>query len=268
MKVARTEADLSTKAIHRPRSQGGVRRRCGVSSSVISNGRAISRSRCWATAEATPSISASATVRCSGAPESLGGRPLPGDQWQRARPDRRDRRQGDARSQLSRCRHGRISIRGRCVLFHRDEHAHPGRASGDRNDHQHRSHPRADPRRRRRRAHAHARRHQIPRPRHRMPHQCREPGVVSPVAGKILLPSAGRLGVRVDSAGIYQACDPRRTTICWWQADRPRQDARRVLCACGARSTRSWWTGSRPRCLVPRWCASRTSPTATTTSTG
>ena len=35
---------------------------------------------------------------------------------------------------------------------------------------------RADPRRRRRRARAHAERRRIPRPRHRVPHQCREPG--------------------------------------------------------------------------------------------
>ena len=63
---------------------------------------------------------------------------------------------GDARPEISRRRHGRVPLRGRRVLFHRDEHAHPGRASGDRDDHRHRPDPRADPRRGRRRAHAHA----------------------------------------------------------------------------------------------------------------
>ena len=52
--------------------------------------------------------------------------------------DRRDGRQGHARDQLSRRRHRRIPVRGRQVLFHRDEHAHPGRASGHRDDHRHR----------------------------------------------------------------------------------------------------------------------------------
>ncbi len=50
---------------------------------------------------------------------------------------------------LSRRRHRRVPLRGRQVLFHRDEHAHPGRASGDRDDHRHRPDLRADPRRRR-----------------------------------------------------------------------------------------------------------------------
>ena len=67
---------------------------------------------------------------------------------QRAR-DRRDLRQGDARNAVSRRRHDRISIRERRLLFHRDEHAHSGRASGDRVDHRRRSRRRADPRRRR-----------------------------------------------------------------------------------------------------------------------
>ena len=90
--------------------------------------------------------------------------------------------QGDARARLSRRRHGRVPLRGRRVLLHRDEHAHPGRASGDRDDHRHRSRPRADPRRRRGRAHAHAGGRQVPRPRHRVPHQCREPGDVPALA--------------------------------------------------------------------------------------
>ena len=67
---------------------------------------------------------------------------------QRAR-DRRDLRQGDARNAIFRRRHDRIFIRERRLLFHRDEHAHSGRASRDRGDHRRRSRRRTDPRRRR-----------------------------------------------------------------------------------------------------------------------
>ena len=83
-------------------------------------------------------------------PEGPGGEPLPRAQRRRAREDRRDRRRGDARAEISRRRHRRVPLRERRVLFHRDEHAHPGRASGHRDDHRHRPDPRADPRRQRR----------------------------------------------------------------------------------------------------------------------
>ena len=46
-----------------------------------------------------------------------------------------------ARDRLPRRRHVRVPVRGRRVLLHRDEHAHPGRAPGDRDGHRHR--PRA-----------------------------------------------------------------------------------------------------------------------------
>ena len=88
------------------------------------------------------------------ASEGAGGKPLARAQRRSARRDRRDRRQGHARDQISRRRHRRVPLRGRPVLFHRDEHAHPGRASGDRDDHRHRPDLRADPRRHRRRADA------------------------------------------------------------------------------------------------------------------
>ncbi len=61
----------------------------------------------------------------------LGGKPLARAQYQGARRHRRDGRQGDARYQISRRRHRRISLRERPFLFHRDEHAHPGRTPGD-----------------------------------------------------------------------------------------------------------------------------------------
>ena len=56
--------------------------------------------------------------------------------------------------QISRRRHRRIPLRGRQVQFHRDEHPHSGRTSGDRDDHRHRPHRRANPRRRRQRPRA------------------------------------------------------------------------------------------------------------------
>ena len=52
---------------------------------------------------------------------------------------------------LPRRRHHRVPLRGRRVLFHRDEHPPAGRASGHRGDHRHRPRARADPHRRRRR---------------------------------------------------------------------------------------------------------------------
>ena len=45
------------------------------------------------------------------------------------------------------CRHDRVPLPGRRVLFHGDEHAHPGRAPGDRRSHRHRHGEGADPRR-------------------------------------------------------------------------------------------------------------------------
>ena len=63
------------------------------------------------------------------APEGLGGRPLADPVGGSPRPDRRHLRQGDAGHAVSRRRHHRVPVRGRRVLFHRDEHPHPGRAS-------------------------------------------------------------------------------------------------------------------------------------------
>ena len=57
---------------------------------------------------------------------------------------------------LPRRRHVRVPVRERRVLLHRDEHARPGRAPGDRADHRHRHRARADPHRRRREAAVHA----------------------------------------------------------------------------------------------------------------
>ena len=83
--------------------------------------------------------------------------------------------QGDGRNGLSRRRHDRVPLRERRVLLHRDEHPAPGRASGDRDDQRHRPGPRADPRRQRRGPVVPPGRDPPPRPRDRMPHQCRRP---------------------------------------------------------------------------------------------
>ena len=57
--------------------------------------------------------------------------PSPALERRGAQEDRRHRGQGHAEAQLPRRRHGRISLRGRRVLFHRDEHAAAGRAPRD-----------------------------------------------------------------------------------------------------------------------------------------
>ena len=59
---------------------------------------------------------------------------------------------------LSRRRHGRVPLRGRRILFHRDEHPPPGRAHHHRDDHRARPRHRADQDRGRRAADAIARR--------------------------------------------------------------------------------------------------------------
>ena len=63
-------------------------------------------------------------------------------------------RDGDAQARLSQPRHGRVPLRERRVLLHRDEHPAAGRAPGDRAGHRHRSGPRADQDRRRPQARA------------------------------------------------------------------------------------------------------------------
>ena len=75
---------------------------------------------------------------------------------QRAR-DRQGLRRCLHPHRLSRRRHVRVPVRERPLLLHRDEHPHPGRASGDRADHRHRSGARAVADRRRREAVDHAR---------------------------------------------------------------------------------------------------------------
>ena len=59
-------------------------------------------------------------------------------------PHRRSLRRGLSQDRLSRRGHLRVPVREQRVLLHRDEHAHPGRASGHRTDHRHRPRAGAD----------------------------------------------------------------------------------------------------------------------------
>ena len=133
-----------------------------------------------------------------------------------ALPDRRDRRQRHARAEISRRRHHRVSLRGRQFLFHRDEHAHPGRASGDRDDHRHRSRARADPRRRRRRAAGRAEGRRVPRPLDRVPRQRREPVNLPALARQDHVVSSARRARRARRfGGLSGLHDPAVLRLAW-----------------------------------------------------
>ena len=100
----------------------------------------------------------------------------------RARSDRqaaqdhgRALRPGLSRSRLPQRRHARVPVPGQRVLLHRDEHARPGRASGDRAGDRHRHRQGAAAHRRGRAAAVRAERHPDPRPCDRVPHQRRGP---------------------------------------------------------------------------------------------
>ena len=109
------------------------------------------------------------------APAPEGARGGAGDRpaGEAARQDRRALRRRLPAHRLSRRRHLRVPVRGGRVFLHRDEHPHPGRAPGDRNDHRPRPRAGADPRRRGRQAALPAEGHPAARPRHRVPHQRR-----------------------------------------------------------------------------------------------
>src|SRR6185437_6853337 len=68
-------------------------------------------------------------------PESRRGSARAGHHAGNARRDRQDLRGCLHPHRLPRRRHLRIPVPGRTLLLHRDEHAHPGGASGDRADH-------------------------------------------------------------------------------------------------------------------------------------
>ena len=128
--------------------------------------------------------------------------PLAWAQRQPAPRDRQHRRRGDPSHRLPQRRNGRIPLRGREVLFHRDEHPVAGRASGHRDDLRVGPCPRNDPGCRRGAAQPHSGGHPVHRTRHRVPHQRREPGYLHALPGpdrRLPMPPGG-MGVRVDSA--------------------------------------------------------------------
>ena len=112
----------------------------------------------------------------------------PGAGVPRRRPPGHGRRGGEGRQgvRLRERRHRRVPLPGRRLLLPRDEHPAPGRAPRHRARHRPRPRGRAAAGRRRRAALVHPGRPRrgAPRPRHRDPHQRREPGrrAVPPVA--------------------------------------------------------------------------------------
>ena len=141
------------------------------------------------------------------------GVPVAGTQRRRTPEDRRDGGGGHAQDQVPRRRHGGVPVRGRRVLFHRDEHAPAGGASGHRGGYRYRPRARADPRRLRRPALVQAAGHHLPRPRHRVPHQRREPAHLPPLAGTDhLLASARAASAYASTAASTRAIASPPTT--------------------------------------------------------
>src|SRR5882762_577888 len=107
--------------------------------------------------------------------EALGGSAGRRSSGPNPRPSLRLRRAIGAGGFLSRRRHARIPLRrdDARFLFHRNEHAHPGGASGDRVHHRRRSRARDDQDRGRRAACPASSRYPLRRPFDRMPHQRR-----------------------------------------------------------------------------------------------
>ena len=148
MKVARGEAELMSgcrRPRARPRPPSAT---SGLSRKISSRSRATSRSRCSATGKAAPSASASGTAPCNAGIRKSGRKGL------RPRSTKPSAGKSEtvgaapcARFNISAPEPSSSSTRT-VILLHRDEHAHPGGASGDRDDHRHRSRQRADPHRR------------------------------------------------------------------------------------------------------------------------
>ena len=160
-------------------------------------------------------------LAAAAAPEGAGGSALPGPQCRAARPDRRAGRRSGAQAQVPRRRHHGVPVPGRRVLLHRDEHPPAGRASDHRGGDRHRPGARADPHRRRRPAGAAPAGHPVPRPCHRMPDQCREPGNLHALArqGDRLSP-ARRAGRARRFRPLCRLLDPAVLRFDGRQADR------------------------------------------------
>src|SRR5690606_740747 len=116
-------------------------------------------------------------------PEGGGGGAGAGYHPGATRGDRPDLRRGLPAHRLPRRRHVRVPVRERPLLFHRDEHPHPGGAPGHRDGHRHRPGARAAEDRRRGEADDPAGGRGAARPRHRVPDQRRGPGHLPALAG-------------------------------------------------------------------------------------
>ena len=274
MKVARTRRRPrhapSRRRAPRPRPPSAT---TASTSRSTWRSRATSRSRCSATARATPSIWASATARCSAATRRCWRRrPRPPSTPRQRKKIGTTVAKAMQKLKLPRRRHGRVPLRGRRVLLHRDEHAPAGRASGDRDDHRHRPRHRADPHRLRRAAVAHAG--------GRAPSRATPSSAAStPRTRATFMPSPGTitywhppggLGVRVDS-GVYQGyrIPPYYDSLIGKLIVHGKNRNECLMRLQARASSSSSSTASRPpsRCSAT-WCSSPTSPTATTTSTG
>ena len=109
--------------------------------------------------------------------------PAPGLTAEAAPRDERTLRRRLRRNRLSQRRHARVPVPGRRVLFHRDEHAHPGRTPDHRDRDGHRPRQGAAAPGGRRAPALDAGRRADPRPRDRVPHQCRRSEEFHAVAG-------------------------------------------------------------------------------------
>ena len=235
IRMADTPAELES-ADPAGERRGAARRSAtaAFTSSASSRARDISRCKSSATAR-TRSISSSANARCSAADRKSG----------RKRPPRcltPDLREALCASAVRLAKSVRYRGAGtleylydeaaRRVLLHRDEHPHPGRASGDRDDHRHRPGAGDDPHRGRRAAALTAnptspfvatRSRCASTPRIRRGTSCRRP------AGSTAFAMPGGSGVRFDTLlyeGYVSAALLRQPAR---QADRGRRDREPAL---------------------------------------
>ncbi len=199
------------------RSQGRLRRRRRLSREISAARRATSKSRCSATARARPSISASATARCSaGIRRCWKKAPRP-----RSTPTARDKigeTVAKAMREINYLGVGTVEFLYEDGEFYfiemntRIQVEHPVTEMITDIDlifEQIRVAAGAE-------LTLEAERHHVPRPRHRMPHQCREPGHLPPLARQDpALPSARRPRRAHRFSGLSRATPSRPITTRW-----------------------------------------------------